>query len=63
MEIGSLMEVGSIAECNNFDLHYRYSVLKTNFDVLFEWPLKTCLLYYTCILVVMGTVHNRPGSC
>ena len=36
------MKVESIAECcNTFDLHCAITVLKTDFGLLFEWPLKT----------------------
>ena len=41
---GSSMNVESISECYSAILLTcikRYSVLKTNFGVLFEWPLKT----------------------
>ena len=42
MENGSLMKFESITECSILlTCIKRYSVLKTNFCVLFEWPLKT----------------------
>ena len=48
----SLMKVESIAECsieafcNTFDLHLAIIGLKTNFCLLFEWPLKTGFTVY-----------------
>ena len=49
MTNGSLMKVESIAECcNTFDLHCAITVLKTDFGLLFEWPLKTDFtVFYT----------------
>ena len=48
MENGSLMEVKNIAECSHWSiLQYFWPqlsdnlYLKTNFGVIFEWPLKT----------------------
>ena len=48
MECGTLMKVKSIAECSPWSILQYFcpalsdkSELKTNFGVLFEWPLKT----------------------
>ena len=37
MTNGTLMKVESIAECSSWSILQ----LKTNFGILFEWPLKT----------------------